>query len=576
MILLGGVSFIYLDGKTSLESQKSFSKISLNESKSFIKLISNYKVLTLEVTRGNEVEDSLQKSLITSLDQIDYLQNSSQQKFKSKLVELIKLNKKLYEKRYQLEKLIIKERSRKLELEDTLSTEIVTRLKRGQEFMPGLKDTLAKWAQEVPFFKKIKNGLDVSYVDKMKFKELKSLMLLSKDLINSKYDLSTIDLDKYKFSKYLKVQVQISIELLNKATFVRKKQEEEIKNYAHLINTKIQFLDKIINDDFLISWQEYRLSQENLILAEKNKKQKLVLDTVALIGIFMILLLLIIFLKIFPYLSSLEKRAKEIAEGDFDKRFQDIPKNEIGKVMMAFNEMADDIALYIEEIKREREKQTELSDAIQNMKKLNAMGELASKMSHEIKNPISILKFCLNDALEFIEQGDISKAEEELQKSNQALERLSLLATKLGSKNQISEFEVIKLNNLVKEVIYLYGESGRFELNNSNNEIEIKGPKVELQSAISNLFDNALESSESTIFINISQDAKETSIEIRNEGDQLENPSKIFNNFYSTKSGPTRGLGLSIVKDIVNLSGGSITYRYVEGYHSFLMKLPIC
>lgn len=62
---------------------------------------------------------------------------------------------------------------------------------------------------------------------------------------------------------------------------------------------------------------------------------------------------------------------------------------------------------------------------------------------------------------------------------------------------------------------------------------------------------------------------------VSNGGDTPLDPARIFIRFYHSTSGHTDslGLGLSLVESIVNLYGFSLTYRFTEGEHVFVLKV---
>ena len=135
--------------------------------------------------------------------------------------------------------------------------------------------------------------------------------------------------------------------------------------------------------------------------------------------------------------------------------------------------------------------------------------------------------------------------------------------------------EKIDLSNIVDSVV----EDFNSNLLNSNKNIKINvnksnlnGSKVivlgvesKLEQIIANLLDNAISfsPSDSQISIVCSIKKKDAQLIIKDEGPGFneKNIDKIFNRFYSNrpeKFGEHSGLGLNIVKNIIELHGGSI------------------
>ncbi len=275
-----------------------------------------------------------------------------------------------------------------------------------------------------------------------------------------------------------------------------------------------------------------------------------------------------------------------VGKGDFLARIdRKIPNNEIGQVMNAFNEMAMELSKHLEKIKEHEQEKTQLTNSIQKMRRINELGEFSAKMAHELKNPLSILNFCLNDALDASIKGDNTKSTNELKKSLHAMERLKVISGRLGAKSSFTESESINVKQMIDELVSMYDsliskEDVSINVGANSDDILINAPKLELMGAISNLFDNAIEylksnkAGNSDIEVAIRKDANIALIEVSSKGKKIDDPDKLFNSFYSDKKSITRGMGLVIVKDIVESIGGSIKYDNEAGVNKFIIKLP--
>ena len=133
----------------------------------------------------------------------------------------------------------------------------------------------------------------------------------------------------------------------------------------------------------------------------------------------------------------------------------------------------------------------------------------------------------------------------------------------------------IDLSNVINSVV----EDFNSDLLNSNKNIKINinnsklngsklnvlGVESKLEQIVANLLDNAVSFSPSnskiSVLCNMKKKDAQLIIEDEGPGFNEKNVDKIFNRFYSNrpeKFGEHSGLGLNIVKNIVELHGGSI------------------
>jgi len=603
ILLLGGVGYIYFDGLETIRTERSDGLVQLEENLAVLEFVTKYKDFVHSDIHSESSLNKLYESYLAGFSAINFFTQKipdldfsdlapSVERIKAiylKKIEILNEEKKLYQEKEQAWSLV----------ETTIGREVISRLDKRQEFMPGFKKTLSLWAKDIPLFEKLKENIDVSYVNKEKFNEIQSLVSLSQRLIeldHSKFSTSQeMDqksqeffraLDQSTLESVIKTQIRDETRhfliAFEKLKAIQKKQDLLKKEITELTGRA----DEIVNEKIMPAWHLHMSGQYDQKLIKKNQNLKLVFDSMAIIGIFIIFFLLLIFLSLFPYLNKLEKKAREISEGRFEGRFEKIPNNEMGNVMRAFNEMSDKIVDYIERLKYEETNKLQLTESLQKFKRLNEMSEFSAKMSHEIKNPISILNFCLSDAIEYLNLNQPDKCLAELTKSEEALKRLKLISQRLGARSFTPAFESIHLNRLIDDLLGMYrswlrNEKIQLKIQLPTQDIYFSGPRLELQSSISNLIDNAVESmrentilKEQKIFVNLDFTNNEILISVSNYGDKIIDSDKIFHNFYSTKSGAQRGLGLSIVKDFVNLMKGELEYKYLDQKNHFLIRLP--
>ena len=214
------------------------------------------------------------------------------------------------------------------------------------------------------------------------------------------------------------------------------------------------------------------------------------------------------------------------------------------------------------------------------LQKRTARAETFSNdLAHEIRNPLASLK----SASELLDKTTEKKEGEKILKIiNHDVERIERLITDYSqmlkdeaswSREKMSKINVIEIiNNVVDDF--------RQDLKNQNKKIDILieqkthskngsyilGIENRLEQVIANLLDNSVSFSddENKIEILVEETSNNLIILIKDEGPGFSetSPQKIFKRFYSNRPksfGKHSGLGLNIVKNIVELHEGSIS-----------------
>ena len=211
-----------------------------------------------------------------------------------------------------------------------------------------------------------------------------------------------------------------------------------------------------------------------------------------------------------------------------------------------------------------------------------AWGNLARKLAHEIKNPLTPIQLSIDRIKEkYIQQVDKNEKdnfEENLKIINSQIKQIGNLV------NEFSDFArmpkpVLKKNDLIKiihENIKLLSEidhSIKINLDNKVPSILLECDKEQISRVIFNLIKNSVESiqqkAENTsnfdkiITIEIFERNNQIYIIIKDSGLGFENIKNnikdILNPYFTTKKNGT-GLGLSIVNKIINDHNGEINF----------------
>ena len=221
---------------------------------------------------------------------------------------------------------------------------------------------------------------------------------------------------------------------------------------------------------------------------------------------------------------------------------------------------------------------TSLDDMTNELQKRIAHAEnFSTDLVHEIRNPLTSLKSASEILYETEDQTQRSKLIDILNHDVQRIERLitdysQMLKDEVALSRE--KMKKINLKLIAKSVvddfnsIYEAKRGIRIVLNDLNKQEEylINGIENRIEQIIANLLDNSISFSDDNkkILVEIYKDDTEKVIlKIIDEGKGFKetNTKKIFDRFYSNRPdnfGEHSGLGLNIVKNLVDLHGATI------------------
>ena len=288
--------------------------------------------------------------------------------------------------------------------------------------------------------------------------------------------------------------------------------------------------------------------------------------------------------RFFRSINNLIFASSSIGKGNLDIKVPEIKTDkDLEKLNSNFNSM-------IEQLKSQQEK------LIIN-ERHEAWGNLARKLAHEIKNPLTPIQLTI-DRLQSKYSNQISIEDKENYKEN--LDIIKNQIKQIGSLvNEFSDFArmpkpILKDNDLIsllKENIKLLQKLDyeiNFQLNSNSKKIIFNSDKEQLSRVFFNLLKNSIESIQQksgnksnfskkiTIEINVFND--NIIVEIIDNGIGFEilnnNIKDILNPYFTTKKKGT-GLGLSIVNKIINDHNGKIEFIPIEDGAKVQIKFVI-
>lgn len=269
-----------------------------------------------------------------------------------------------------------------------------------------------------------------------------------------------------------------------------------------------------------------------------------------------------------PVKKILEATEK-IATGDFNVKL--IPQHEYFKY--------DEYDLIFENINT-------MTNAL--LKNEILKNDFISNVSHEIKTPLSVIQ----NYAKSLEKNDLTeeKKKEYLKGLIIQTKKLSNLISnilklnKLENQQLIPELKEFDLSECLRESTLSF--EGLFEKKNLElicdiDDIKISSSPDLLEIVFNNLISNAIKFTNSggTITISLKENKSHAIIKVQDTGLGIskETGAHIFDKFYqgdTSRSGEGNGLGLALVKKVIDLIGGEISVESTLGVGStFIIKL---
>lgn len=197
--------------------------------------------------------------------------------------------------------------------------------------------------------------------------------------------------------------------------------------------------------------------------------------------------------------------------------------------------------------------------------RLAAIGHTVSQVAHEIKNRLIVLGgFAKSIERKAGEVDVVQKRSAVIYQEVTKLEHLLKEITEFSKPIQL-ETEICSLNTLLDEVMTkltdVTNHNIQFKVSLTKNLSPVRIDIERMEQVIINLVKNGIEAmgGQGNLYISTSQDNKEVSLAIRDEGPGMSEEvlARVFEPFYTTKKDGT-GLGLAISQKIIIDHGGTL------------------
>ena len=263
--------------------------------------------------------------------------------------------------------------------------------------------------------------------------------------------------------------------------------------------------------------------------------------------------------------TRLEKRNKKI---DIDKTSE-----EIATLVQSYNSMIDELE--------------ESAVKLATSEREQAWREMAKQVAHEIKNPLTPMRLSVQSFQRKFnpEDPEINQKVDEFSMTLiQQIDTMSSIASAFSNfaKMPAQQNETLNVVNIVKLALDIFNED-YIIFKASEEEIIAKFDRTQLIRVVTNLVKNGIQAipdgtiRNPEITVAVARNDNYVNIVVSDNGKGIseENKPKVFEPKFTTKSSGM-GLGLAMVKNIVETYNGNITFTSQEGLGTvFTVSFPL-
>jgi signal transduction histidine kinase len=268
---------------------------------------------------------------------------------------------------------------------------------------------------------------------------------------------------------------------------------------------------------------------------------------------------------------------RRLAAGDLGARVQVRERNEIGELGVAFNDMASELERTSSRVQELHEREIERAG------QLATVGELASGVAHEIKNPLQGISGGLDLVMRHTQ--DQQRLQPVVDEMTRQVARVDVAVKDLlaFARPATPNFAPVDINQTLERALTLVRPTADragvcLEVNAGDVPTVFIDEEMISQSLV-NLVMNGVQATEADGCVTVSTRSGENGVEIRikdtGEGIPPDQIDHIFKPFFTTKHQGT-GLGLSITRTIIERHEGTLSVESNNGKGTtFTVVLPL-
>ena len=312
---------------------------------------------------------------------------------------------------------------------------------------------------------------------------------------------------------------------------------------------------------------------------------------VAVIGFFITVIITFLITKMITSpILQLAEISNKMGKLDFTARYEGKRSDEIQTLGQNMNYMSDRLKKAISKLQEANEvlkEDIKRKEAIDEMRK-----DFIANVSHELKTPIALIQGYaegLNEGLCEDEESRKYYTEvimDESEKMNKMVKQLLTLSS-LESGNSILHKENFNMTSLTEGVLssisILIGEKNVKVDFDTSKDVFLYADEFKIEEVVTNYISNAIHhvNDNGTIKIDVSEDESNVYFSVYNTGNQIpeKDLANVWEKFFKVDKAHSRsyggsGIGLSIVKAIVEAHGGAVKVVNKSDGVEFSFKIP--
>lgn len=294
------------------------------------------------------------------------------------------------------------------------------------------------------------------------------------------------------------------------------------------------------------------ISSKNTVVPPGLHSKVYVASAIAVSSLLLFLIFLFISHRESKPFKRLQIALRQVGQGDFSQSIEIKGCNEAVELAESFNHMVIDLS-----------RLRSLERSLDQERRLAAAGRLATRVAHDINNPISVIRSVADISRR--RYGNDNPFGADMDTIYQQSSRCLQIAENLVafSKPRNIERNVIELNKNCEEYLIRrkqHAPDFKYQFTASPKALLATGNKYYLWQVLDNLTDNALQSNNNnTVFYTCHEEAEYTIISIRDNGIGFPSGQEedIFELFFSTRPDGS-GMGLPNALSITHALGGTI------------------